>query len=205
MKRIFQYAIIALLMSTAYLSGQAQQQQLQLKLGYNINTPAGSFKNFIGKTSFRGLNGEISYSINDQVNVGLGASFSDFYQKYPRQVYDTKDGNISAVVTNSIQTMPVLAKAGYSFLKGTVKPYVGIGAGLNLISYNQYLGEFPDGKALIKPAFSADAGVNIPVGKLKSSGFNLGANFNYLPFNYTGLKNLNNWGVHAGVFFPLGK
>lgn len=204
MKKLFQYATVALIMSMAYFAGQAQQP-LQLKVGYNVNTPVGSFKNFIGKTSFRGVNGEISYLINDQVSVGLGASFSDFYQKYPRRVYDTKDGNISAVVTNSIQTMPVLAKASYNFLKGTVKPYVGIGAGMNLISYNQYLGEFPDGKALIKPAFSGDAGVNIPVGKLKSGGINLGANFNYLPFNYNEVKNLNNWGVHAGVFFPLGR
>lgn len=202
MKKVFQYFVVTVLIAAFNLSAEAQ---LQAKIGYNINSPVGSsFKSFIDKTSFRGVNGEVTYALSEQLNIGLGASYNDFYHKYPRQVYTTKDGDISAVVTNSIQVVPVLARVNYSILKSaSIKPYVGLGAGMNLVNYNQYLGEFPDSKATIKPAFSGDAGVNIPLGKMKTSGLNIGANFNYLPFNYNGIKNLNNWGVHAGVFFPL--
>lgn len=204
MNRRFKYASLLALVMTAFFSGQAQQK-LQMKLGYDVNTPVGaSFRNSITNTSFRGANGEITYSINSQLNVGLGVSFSDFYQKYPRQVYSTKNGDISAVLTNSIQTTPVLAKVNYNLTKeGTVRPYVGLGAGLNIVNYNQYLGEFPNSKTSVHPAVSGDAGINIPLSKTKAAGLNLGANFNYLPFNFNDLKNLNNWGLHAGVFFPL--
>lgn len=204
MKKIFNYAGLLALTLMAVVASQAQQK-LQMKIGYDINTPAGaSFRNSITNTSFRGVSGEITYPINSQLNVGLGVSFSDFYQKYPRHVYSTKNGDISAVLTNSIQTTPVLAKINYNLTKeGLVKPYVGLGAGFNFVNYNQYLGEFPDSKTSVHPAVSGEAGVNILLSKIKAVGLNLGANFNYLPFNYNDVKNLNNWGVHAGIFFPL--
>jgi outer membrane protein W len=204
MNRIFKYAGFLALIMLAVVTGQAQQK-LQMKLGYNVNTPVGSsFRNAISNTSFRGANGEITYPINSQLNVGLGVSYSDFYQKYPRQLYSSKDGDISAVLTNSIQITPVLAKVNYNLTKeGSVRPYVGLGAGFNVVNYNQYLGEFPDSKTSVHAAVSGDAGVNIPLSRTKSAGINLGANFNYLPFNYNDVKNLNNWGVHAGVFFAL--
>ena len=119
-------------------------------------------------------------------------------------MYDTKDGVISAVVTNSLQTMPVFIRANYNFLKDSrITPYVGIGAGFNLIKYSQYLGEFGEGTTHFKPAASADAGLNFFFNETKAAGINLGANFNYMPYNENALKNLNNWGVHAGVFIPL--
>ncbi|HZG26040.1 MAG TPA: outer membrane beta-barrel protein [Chitinophagaceae bacterium] len=204
MKAIYKYAGLSVIILMAFVSGQAQQK-LQVQLGYNFNKPvSSSFKEVVSKTSFRGFNGEITYAINNQLNVGLGVSYNDFYQKYPRQMYNTTDGDLSAVVSNSIQTTPILAKVNYSFLKqGLVRPYVGLGAGFNFINYNQYLGEFPDSKTAFKPAVSGDAGVNVFLGKTGSTGLNLGTNFNYLPFGYNDVKNLNNWGVHAGVFFPL--
>ncbi len=203
MKRISRYLALSVLVIMTCATSHAQEK-LQMKLGYNFNIPVGQFKDFIGNTSFRGFNGEILYPVNQQFSVGVGVSYSDFFQKYPRQVYNTKDGEISAVVTNSVQVVPVLAQVNYNFAKeGTVQPYVRLGAGVNFINYNQYLGEFPDGRTAIKAAVSGDAGVNIPLGRTKTAGLNLGANFNYLPFNYNDVKNLNNWGIHAGVFFPL--
>jgi outer membrane protein W len=204
MRVVFKYACLSAIVLMAFISGQAQQK-LEMKLGYNFNMPVGSsFKTAVSKTSFRGFNGELTYPINNQLSVGLGVMYNDFYQKYPRQVYDTKDGSISAVLSNSIQTTPVLAKVNYNILsQGLVRPYVGLGAGFNFINYNQYLGEFPDSKSAFKPAVSGDAGVNIMLGKSQSAGLNFGTNFNYLPFNYNDIKNLNNWGVHGGVFFSL--
>lgn len=203
MKKIVRYAGLSALILVSVLSGQAQQK-LQVRLGYNINTPLGSFKNTVSNTSFRGFSGEVLYPINESFSVGLGTSFNDFYQKYPRQVYATSEGHISAVLSNSIQTTPLLVKANYGLIQtGFIRPYVGIGAGVNFINYNQYLGEFPNSKVAIRPALTGGAGINIPLGETKKAGLNLGANYNYMPFNYNEVKNLNNWGVHAGVFFQL--
>jgi opacity protein-like surface antigen len=178
--------------------------QLKMQLGYQVSKPTGAFKDAIENTSFRGFAGEINYSITPQIGVGLGVSYNDFYQKYPRQTYQTGEGHISAVVTNSIQVMPVLVKGNYNFLKeGPVIPYAGLGAGINLVNYDQYLGEFPASNATLKAAFSGEAGIKIPVGYSKEGGINIGAHYNYLPYNYSGIKNLNNWGAHVGFYFPL--
>ena len=197
--------IVMLIAGLGTVGALNAQSGLQMRLGYNPAMPVGSFKDFMGKNSFRGYQGEISYPLSANLRIGLGVSFNDFYEKHPRQLYNTKDGVVSAVVSNSIQSTPILIKANYEFTKAqAIRPYVGLGAGFNLINYNQYFGEFNDGKSAFKPAFAADAGVNIPFNKLtRSAGINLGANFNYQPFKYNELKNLNSWGVHAGVYFPL--
>jgi hypothetical protein len=204
MKLIFRMSVCMVLFLFC-AAGLYAQERMQMKVGYNFSVPAGaSFKDAVSKPSFRGIAGEITYPLNERIRVGLGASFNDYYQKYPREVYTTNEGHISAVMTNSIQTTPILAKLNYEFgKKGFLHPYAGLGAGINWVMYSQYLGEFPDSKSAIKPAISGTAGVNVPFGENKLAGFNLGASFNYLPFNYNDIKNLNNWGVHAGFYFPL--
>lgn len=195
-------AVAAVLLASVYTT-QAQEK-LQFKIGYNISTPVGKFSDNISKTSFRGFTAELAYPVTSRLQVGLGILYNDYYQKYARQVYATQHGAVSAVLTNSIQTMPVLAKVNYNLTKeGLVKPYVSVGAGGNLITYKQYLGEFPYNKTALRPAVNGDAGVNIALGKTKTAGLNLGANFNYLPFKFNGIDNLNNWGAHAGIFFAL--
>ena len=54
MKKISAYIIFALLFS-AGLNTAFAQKSLQLDLGYNAAMPVGSFKDFMGKNSFRGF------------------------------------------------------------------------------------------------------------------------------------------------------
>lgn len=203
MKKIILYTVITVF--AACFTDALRAQELKLKIGYNTGMPIGSFKDFMGKNSFRGFHGELTYPINDKFSIGLGIASQDYYEKFPRQLYDTKDGVVSAVLTNSIQTMPILVKGSYNLTNsGLISPYVGLGAGFNLIRYGQFLGEFGDYSSSFKPAASADAGVNIYFNKdARRAGVNLGANFNYMPYKKNGLDALNSWGVHAGVFFPL--
>lgn len=195
--------VVALAISTTM---HAQENPVQLGIGYNFNMPLGSFKNFIGNTSYRGFNGELLIPVSKQLSIGLNASYNDFYQQYPRQVYDdTKGSTISAVVSNSVQTMPLVIKASYSFVKeGAIRPYISAGGGVNFITYNQYVGEFTnDSRNFIKPTVMGDAGVLIPFGKYSSGGFKLGATYNYTPLSYGDVDNVNNWGVHAGFVIGL--
>jgi len=121
------------------------QDKFKMELGYNVSVPVGSFKNdYIGKTSFRGGIGEISYTINPKYSVGLQSGYQNYYQKYDRQLYKL-DGNqtVSAVLTNTMDIVPVILR-GTFYPMGTntssiVQPYVSAGAGVNLINYGQYL------------------------------------------------------------------
>src|SRR3954470_13870483 len=141
-KILLKYIWLALVIFAGAGSVQAQQK-LQLKIGYNTGMPIGSFKDFMDKNSFRGFLGELNFPINNQLKLGLGFSYNDYYEKLPRQLYETKDGTISAVVSNSIQTTPIQFKAYYDLTStGFIRPYVGLGAGGDLIGFAQYMGEF---------------------------------------------------------------
>jgi opacity protein-like surface antigen len=198
-------AFIILVSATVGYSEVQAQDRLMLKVGYNTGMPVGNFKDYMGKNSFRGYRGEILYPVNEQLKIGLGVSYNDFYEKLPRKQYQTSEGTLSAVVSNSIQTTPIMIKGEYELTKnGWIRPYVGLGAGFNLVTYARYFGEFSDKKTGFKPAVGGEAGVNIPFNReTRMSGINLGGHYNYLPFKYNELTNLNNWGVHVAVYFPL--
>src|SRR6476620_10034694 len=176
MKRI----LILITIVTAFgLSSVQAQDRLLFKVGYNTGMPVGSFQDYISKNSFRGYRGELLYPVNEQLKVGLGVSFNDFYEKIPRQNYQTSEGVLSAVVSKSIQTTPIMVKGEYELTKtGWIRPYVGLGAGFDLISYARYFGEFGEKKSAFKPAVGGEAGINIPFNKeTRVAGINLGGHF----------------------------
>ena len=184
------------------------QDKLKMELGYNLSAPLGSFKtNYVSNTSFRGLTGEISYAINPKFSLGLNLGYQSYYQKYGRQVYKM-DGNqtVSAVVSNTLEVMPLMARATYFPMGGSssVQPYLSAGAGVNFVNYNQYFGEFGDAQFSSPLGVQAGAGVLIPFGnKLNQSGIKLGATYNYAAYNKNGLSNLSSVGANAGVVFAL--
>lgn len=195
----------ALLVTLMPNKTQAQQGVTKLNIGYNIASPLGSFKDDVNKTSYRGWTASVLYGVTDKISVGLGTGFQDFYQKHPRSNYKlVEGGDISAVVSNSIQVVPILATGQYNFLpNAAVQPYAGVGVGGNLVFYRQFLGEFSNSKTKFGFAVRPEAGVFIPFGKNKLSGITLNANYNYMPFNYNGVDQLSNWGGGIGVKFPL--
>ena len=89
------------------------------------------------------------------------------------------------------------------FFGGPVQPYIGLGAGGNFVSYNQYLGEFASGKSGIYFAASPEAGIMVPFSRHGASAFTAGARYNFMPYKNGDAKDLNNWGVYAGIKFPL--
>jgi opacity protein-like surface antigen len=201
------YKIIAVLIAGLFSAGmvQAQQGELTLNLNYSVSSPVGSFKDYVSKTSYRSWTGSILYGINDKLSVGLGTGFQDFYEKYPRQTYKLDDGSdISAVLTNSVQSVPLLAEVQYKFTpNAAIQPYVALGVGGNMILYRQYVGEFDNSKNKFGFAARPEAGVYVPFRKGGPAGLTLHADYNYMPVNYNGLDNMNNWGAGIGVKFPL--
>lgn len=183
----------------------ADAQRLSLSLNYNPSVPLGNnFKDYVSNTSFRGFQGAVLYKLNNQVRLGLQTTWNDFYQKYPRQVYKAASGeDISAVLSNTLQYTPIVVKGEYSFLKqGAIKPYVGLGAGVGIINFNQYYGELLYSQAYIKSAFTGDAGVMIPISH-NGAGARISTSYNISPFNKEGIKTINTWNVQAGIYFPL--
>lgn len=191
------------------LSASAQEN-VKMELNYNVSVPMGSFKNdFINKTSFSGGSGEISYTINPKFSVGLYSGYQSYYQKYDRQVYKL-EGNqtVSAVVTNTMDIVPVMLRGTFFPLAASatakIQPYVSAGAGISLVNYGQYLGEFGGSQSSGSFAGQAGAGLKIPFGnKYNQTAFKLGATYNYTNYKRNEINSLNTLGIHAGIVFAL--
>ena len=150
-KNLGMLLIVSLLLLTFIpFNAKSQERELQLDVNYAVGIPAGSFKSdVVDKTSARGWTANLMYNATNRLSFGLGFGFQDFYQKFPRAVYKLEEGGeVSAVLTNSIQTIPLLAQVQYRFLPGkAVQPYVGVGVGGNMVIYEQWLGEFENSKS----------------------------------------------------------
>lgn len=197
-----------LITATFFAAGaHAQQGELRLTASYSIAIPMGSFKdNVVSKTSFRGADVNILYGITPQLSVGLTTGYQDFYEKYPRQVYKLEDGSdISAVISNSVQQIPLLATARYDFTTtGMIRPYALAGVGGQVILNRQFLGEYTnDNTNKISFAARPEVGIYIPFGKESHTGINLGAYYNYISYNKGGTDNMNSVGIKLGIGFPM--
>jgi opacity protein-like surface antigen len=203
MRSPVKYFIIGSFLFLAARQKAAAQSALEMQVGYEVNLPSGSFRNYITNPAFKGFTAGLAYPINDQLSVGIDVGFNDYYQKYPRQVYEEGKGSaISAVVSNSIQQIPLMINASYTLLRnGMIRPYVGAGAGVNLISFDQYLGEFDNPQSKAKLTFRGDAGFLIPLSRYSTTAIKIGAGYQYAPYDKE--INLNSWGVHAGIRFAL--
>jgi opacity protein-like surface antigen len=181
------------------------QNELQLNIGYNVNIPTGGFKNYVTNPAYKGFTAGMSYALSSQLSLGLNVGYNDFYQKYPRTQYSDGHGSsISAVLSNSIQLVPVTFSADYTLLKkGVIRPYIGAGAGANFINFNQYEGEFGNPQSMTKLALFGEAGFLIPVNYDGSTALKIGGTYNYVPFNTYGVGDLDNWGLQAGIRFAL--
>lgn len=191
----------------AGLTAQAQEKRAsQLNINYNVGIPSGSFKNSVSSTSLRGLQASVHYGLSQNLAVGAGISFQDFYQKYPRNNYQLSDGSdLSAVRSVSIQTIPVLAQAKWSFRPGgTLQPFATLGVGGALVSYNELAGEFTlEQSSRFSFAARPQVGVFVPFRKNGESGLTLGTSYTYLPFKNGTVSGLSHIGLNAGISIPM--
>lgn len=185
----------------------AQRGDLKIDLKYNYSLPVSGFnKDLISNSSPRGFEGAIMYQFNNHFTGGLDFGYQDYYQKYPRKTYSTsKTENISAVMTNSIQTTPIMIKAQWAPLENTtfIKPYLSLGAGANLVNFDQYLGQFASSGTSVNFIGQAGLGVNIPFDKAGNYAFTLGSNYNYAPYKKYGYKDLSSINFQAGFSIKM--
>ncbi len=87
MRSLFRYSFISSLILMACVQAKAQNP-VELNIGYQMNNPAGSFRNYITHPAYKGFTAGLAVPLNDQFSLGLSVAYNDYYQKYPRAVYD---------------------------------------------------------------------------------------------------------------------
>lgn len=182
----------------------AQQGVWKADLNYQVAVPLGDFKDVVSDVSPRGASIGISYGFTAALAAGLEIGFQDFYQKYPRTVLHEPGSDISAVVTNSIQIIPILAKAKYRLKEsGMVQPFVGLGIGGNLVQYQKYYGQFAESSSKFGFAARPEIGLHVPVGRAKAAGVHLAAGYNFMPHSDRDLNGMHHAIFKLGASVPL--
>lgn len=184
---------------------QAQQGELKMQINISGAIPGSSLKDLTNNASLRGGEMGLLYGVSDKLSVGLQVAYQEFYEKFPRAIYKLDDGSdISAVLTNSVQVIPILATVRYEFTpEARLRPYVAAGVGGGLSFYKQYLGEYPSSANKFGFAARPEAGVYLPFKPQSPSGLQLGVYYNYMSYNKYGIKDLSYMGAKLGVVFPL--
>ncbi len=199
----FKYLVLfsfGLLLTAAAFS---QQGTWRLNLNYGAAFPGSNMKTMFNDPSYRGFSGAVMYGVTDQLSVGLQAGFQDYYQKNDRKVFAEEGSDISAVVTHSVQTMPLVFKGQYKFTtEGRLQPFAALGVGGNLVQYRKYYGQFSESDTKFGFAAQPEVGVHIPVGR-GNTGLHVAAGYNFMPYKYGDADGLSGAVIKAGISVPL--
>jgi outer membrane protein len=126
MKKIL-IAVCALCLSTAGIL----KAQSSTTLTYSIGFPSGDLKDFIGKTSFRGINFDFQKKVQDNIGVGVSVGWNVFYQEMGYGTYTLDNVSLSGKQWRYSNHIPILATSTFELKPGeSLNPYVGLGVGV---------------------------------------------------------------------------
>jgi len=178
-----------------------QPTKLHLNLNYAISQPLGGLKDYAGKTSLNGWHLSLLYAINPKWQIGLGAGFYDYYERFPRKVYHNGNIDISAVQTHTMQLIPIQPTVLYfpGEEEQAVKPYVGIGLGATVVGYKNYWGEFLDKDNSIGFSASPMAGIRISFSKTSPLECNADVRYNFVPYSKHDINGIHTVEANVGL------
>jgi opacity protein-like surface antigen len=126
MKKILIAAFALCLSSAGILKAQTVTT-----LTYPIAFPSGDLKEFIGKTSFRGINLEFHKMIQDNIGVGISTGWNVFYEEMDYGTYTLDNVSLSGKQWRYSNHIPLLASGNFFLKPGdAMNPYVGLGIGV---------------------------------------------------------------------------
>jgi len=124
-----------LLMVITVVCGFHVFAQSSFIMTYPISQPVAHLHDYIGKTSFRGINLEFLREAKPHVDVGVEVGWNVFYEKTENKDYTKGTQTISGVQFRYTNSVPILAETRWSLKAGNhAQPYVGIGVGTLYVS-----------------------------------------------------------------------
>ena len=207
MKKIITHisCVLVIMLSASEANAQANPDGSQLSLFYSYAMPSGYLKdNLVSAGSPRGFGLSFSWKIAPKWRLGPSFGFQDFYEKGQRELFKPDPAtDISAVVSHSIQTYPIQARATYlptADKESPLQPFLSIGAGGAMINNRELWGMFDVINSVnFSLAFSAGAGVQYAIGQTKRTNLFAAVNYNYIPYNKFDIPTLNSINLQVGV------
>jgi opacity protein-like surface antigen len=122
------YMLLSLLLIAGTFSAKAQGNLTSIQ--YTVGFPTGDLKDFIGKTSWRGVNFDYRRSFTDNWSAGLSIGYQLFYEEKENATIERGTQTLFGNQFRYVNSCPMTANLAYSFKPGEmVNPYVGLGVG----------------------------------------------------------------------------
>jgi outer membrane protein W len=173
----------------------------KFSLGYEVAFPGGDY---ISKESWVGGRIEYSRFINDQIAVGIGASWNSFSEYFTKATYQKPDGSgaITSDHVRELYTVPITVHGRYYIKAGkTLMPYAGVGIGTQYadqtIYFNIYSIEDNNWGFVVRP----EIGVAFPFSN--QTALYLSGTYNYATNKNDAFKidNLQHFAISVGFTF----
>ncbi len=128
MKKILLAACVLCLGATGLVNAQGNTVTT---VTYSIAFPSADLKDYIGKTSFRGVNLDFQKMVQDNIGVGLSVGWNVFYQDMGNATYTIDNISLTGKQYRYSNHIPVLMSSTFQLKPGdSMNPYVGLGAGV---------------------------------------------------------------------------
>ena len=124
MKKIFIFLL------SGFVAFKASAQSGSFVISYPIGFPMSDLKEYIDKTSFRGLSLEFYKMVKPNLEVGLEGSMNLFYKREDLKTYTEGTVSISGIQYRHTDAFPILASVRYHKPGKTVSPYASGGIGV---------------------------------------------------------------------------
>jgi opacity protein-like surface antigen len=151
---------------------------------YAISTPTSDIKEFIDKTSFRGIGLDIRKYLggDNKVSVGGRVAWHVFDSGGITETIsirtDELNGDVNGTQFRYINSFPMMGVVHYYFGEpGSVNAYVGAGVGVYYIKQRFEIGLLATEANRWQFGFAPEFGVNIPVGSSIAANFNVTYNY----------------------------
>ena len=108
--------------------------QTKFAINYNIGIPTGETSDLFDGVSWRGVNMDFSYFINESIAIGLSGGWQVFDDGLGYVTETNGTETISGYRYNYLNSVPLYGTGSYYFNTGRVEPYAALGIG---IVYNQ--------------------------------------------------------------------
>jgi outer membrane protein len=171
-------------------------------------TPLGDMRNFIEKSTLRGLSGSTNWFLNDHITVGATFQWTSFYQKEDRETWMFDGGAVTATAWKEFYLIPIYANAKYHFtneLDSRLLPYAGLNLGVAYIEQLATVGTYEFENKVWKFALAPEVGTLIPMGIEKSWGLNLMLRYQMAFYNENDINLLNFLNYSVGVYWKVFK
>lgn len=169
--------ILFILLFAAFGSSAFAQESSLWTLTYNINIPMGKTKDFIEKTSFRGIALEGRQFIDNNFSLGGSVGWNVFYEKKDKITTELDNITLTGTHYRYLNTIPIYVNAAYYLNEGSyIRPYLAANVGLIVTEYRNDIGLYTIRENPAKFGFAPEVGVLIE--NKNGSGFTLNMKYN---------------------------